>query len=217
MDLRMLFLLFMIYSFIGWIIEMLVVAMQIGRFTSRGFFVGPYLPIFGIGAILITLLLSEYSNDILVLFIMSCVLGAVLEYVASFALEKIFHTRWWNYEKDRFNLNGRVCLSTTIGFGILGVMLIMFFNPLFISMLNEIPLFWLNLITIVLALIFLSDMVISFTIISGINSVNFGKSKDTTEEVSRKVRETLKNKSYLYKRLANAFPDLKVLRWRMKK
>lgn len=210
MDIRILFLLFMIYSFIGWMIEMLVVAMEKGSFTSRGFLIGPYLPIFGIGAVLITLLLSEYSNDIFVLFIMSCFLGAALEYFVSYILEKIFNTRWWNYEKDKFNLNGRICLSTTIGFGILGVMLIEFFNPIILSMLNNLSPLMLNIITLILALIFIADILVSFTIISGINSVNFGKGKDTTEEVTKKVRETLRKKSLLSKRLMDAFPDLKI-------
>ena len=85
---------------------------------------------------------------------MSCFLGSTLEYIASYVLEKIFNTRWWNYEKDRFNLNGRVCLSTTIGFGILGVMLIMFFNPIFISMLYNLSDFTLSVLSNILALIF---------------------------------------------------------------
>ena len=187
MTLRVLFLLFMIYSFIGWIIEMLVVAMEKGRFTARGFLIGPYLPIFGVGAVLITLLLSKYSNDIFVLFIMSSFLGAGLEYVVSYILEKVFNTRWWNYERDRFNLNGRVCLSTTIGFGILGVMMVLFFNPLILTMLNNLSEIVLNFTAIILAVIFILDTIISFVIISGIKTVNFGKYKDTTEEISDKV------------------------------
>lgn len=210
MDLRILFLLFMIYAFLGYIIETLVVAIDTGRFTARGFLVGPYLPIFGIGAILITLLLSKYSHDIFVLFVMSCVLGATLEYVSSYILEKIFNTRWWSYENDRFNLNGRICLSATICFGFLGLIVIMFLNPLFISMLNNLSVFALNIITIIVALIFTVDVILSYSIISKIKSVNFGKGKDTTEEVSKKVREILKKQSILSKRLVNAFPDLKI-------
>ena len=95
MDLRILFLLFMIYSFIGWIIEVIDVAMVNRKVMDRGFLIGPYLPIFGVGAILITLILSKYSNDIFVLFIMSCFLGATLEYITSYIMEKIFNTRWW--------------------------------------------------------------------------------------------------------------------------
>lgn len=210
MDLKTLFLLFMIYSFVGWIIEMLVVAMQIGRFTARGFLIGPYLPIFGIGAILITLLLSNYSNDVFVLFIMSAFLGALLEYVVSYTFEKIFHARWWNYEKDRFNLNGRVCLSTTIGFGILGVMLIMFFNPMFLGILGNIEDKTLNIVSIILAIIFTIDVIVSFTTISKIKKVDKTVKKDNTTEITAKVRKILKEKSILGKRLMNAFPDLKI-------
>ena len=210
MDLKTLFLLFIIYSFIGWIIEMLVVAMQVGRFTSRGFLIGPYLPIFGVGAVLITLFLSKYSNDIFVLFIMSAFLGALLEYFVSYIFEKVFHARWWNYEKDRFNLNGRVCLSTTIGFGILGVMLIMFFNPMFLGIINNISEKTLTWTSIILAIIFTADVIVSFTTISKIKKVDKTVKKDNTAEITAKVRKTLKDKSVLGKRLMNAFPDFKI-------
>jgi len=210
MDIRVLFLFFMIYSFLGWIMETLICSYMDGKIVNRGFFIGPYLPIFGIGAVVITLLLSSYSNDIFVLFIMSSVLGAALEYIASYLLEKIFHTRWWNWYHHKFNLNGRTCLFAAIGFGILGVMMIMFFNPFIFSIINGLSVFYLNLISLVLALVFITDMIISFKIISGITSEDFGKAKDTTEEVSKKVREILKEKSILSKRLFNAFPDLKI-------
>lgn len=210
MDLKMLFLLFMIYSFFGWIIEMLVVAMQNGRFTDRGFLIGPYLPIFGIGAVLITLFLSKYSNDVFILFIMSAFLGALLEYIVSYILEKMFHARWWNYEKDKFNLNGRVCLSTTIGFGILGVMLIMFFNPMFLTLLNTISDNILNFVSVFLAIIFIIDVIVSSTIISKVKNVPRKIRKDNTEEITLKVKKILKEHSILSKRLINAFPDLKI-------
>ena len=210
MDLKMLFLLFMIYSFFGWIIEMLVVAMQNGRFTDRGFLIGPYLPIFGIGAVLITLFLSKYSNDVFILFIMSAFLGALLEYIVSYILEKMFHARWWNYEKDKFNLNGRVCLSTTIGFGILGVMLIMFFNPMFLTLLNTISDNILNFVSVFLAIIFIIDVIVSSTIISKVKNVPRKIRKDNTEEITLKVKKILKERSILSKRLINAFPDLKI-------
>ena len=210
MDLKMLFLLFMIYSFFGWIIEMLVVAMQNGRFTDRGFLIGPYLPIFGIGAVLITLFLSKYSNDVFILFIMSAFLGALLEYIVSYILEKMFHARWWNYEKDKFNLNGRVCLSTTIGFGILGVMLIMFFNPMFLTLLNTISDNILNFVIVFLAIIFIIDVIVSSTIISKVKNVPRKIRKDNTEEITLKVKKILKEHSILSKRLINAFPDLKI-------
>lgn len=210
MDIRVLFILFMVYSFIGWIIEMLIVAMENGRFTPRGFLIGPYLPIFGVGAILITLILSKYENDIFVLFIMSAFLGAILEYFVSYVLEKIFKTRWWNYERDRFNLNGRVCLSTTIGFGILGVMVIIFFNPIFLTLINNLSFTVQNVLSIILALIFVTDVIVSFSVISKIKTVDFGKRKDTTEEVSKQVRNVLRKRSILLKRLVNAFPDLRI-------
>ena len=209
MDLRVLFLLFMIYSFIGWIIEVIDVAIINRKVMDRGFLIGPYLPIFGVGAILITLILSKYSNDIFVLFIMSCFLGATLEYITSYIMEKIFNTRWWDYSKDKFNLNGRVCFKTTIAFGILGIILIKVLNPFFISIVSMLSPLLMNILVTVLAFIFIVDIIVSFSIISNIKIVGAGLSKDTTEEVTAKVKEVLRNHSKLSKRLVSAFPDFK--------
>ena len=209
MDLRILFLLFMIYSFIGWVIEVIDVAIINRKVMDRGFLIGPYLPIFGVGAILITLILSKYSNDIFVLFIMSCFLGATLEYVTSYIMEKIFNTRWWDYSNHKFNLNGRVCFKTTIAFGILGIILIKVLNPFFTSIVSMLSSVIMNILVIVLALIFIVDVIVSFSIISKIKIVGAGITKDTTEEVTAKVKEVLRNRSKLSKRLVSAFPDFK--------
>ncbi len=211
MSLKILFLLFMIYAFLGWVLETIVVSIESKKIVHRGFLVGPYIPIFGVGAILITLLLSDYDKDIFVLFIMSCFLGAILEYITSYLMEKIFNTRWWDYSHEKFNLNGRVCLRTTVAFGILGIILIKILNPFFINLLDNISDFSVSIIVIILAIIFVTDLIVSFRVISKIKSVNFGLGKDTTEEVSLKVREALKKRSLLTRRLVSAFPDLKIL------
>ena len=211
MSLKILFLLFMIYAFLGWVLETIVVSIESKKIVHRGFLVGPYIPIFGVGAILITLLLSDYDKDIFVLFIMSCFLGAILEYITSYLMEKIFNTRWWDYSHEKFNLNGRVCLRTTIAFGILGIILIKILNPFFINLLDKLSDFSVSIIVIILAIIFVTDLIVSFRVISKIKSVNFGLGKDTTEEVSLKVREALKKRSLLTRRLVSAFPDLKIL------
>lgn len=211
MSLKILFLLFMIYAFLGWVLETIVVSIESKKIVHRGFLVGPYIPIFGVGAILITLLLSDYDKDIFVLFIMSCFLGAILEYITSYLMEKIFNTRWWDYSHEKFNLNGRVCLRTTIAFGILGIILIEVLNPFFVNLLDKLSDFSVSIIVIILAIIFVTDLIVSFRVISKIKSVNFGLGKDTTEEVSLKVREALKKRSLLTRRLVSAFPDLKIL------
>ena len=87
-DIRMYFLLFMIYAILGWLMEVTCKLIQYKRFINRGFLIGPYCPIYGYGALLITILLHKYTNDPIVLFIMAIVVCGTLEYLTSYFMEK---------------------------------------------------------------------------------------------------------------------------------
>ena len=102
------FILFIIYSILGWSLEVLLSLYEHKRFINRGFLIGPYCPIYGAGSILLTLLLTNYENNIIILFILSMVICGILEYFVSFILEKIFKLRWWDYTNMKFNINGRI-------------------------------------------------------------------------------------------------------------
>ncbi|MEI3508062.1 MAG: putative ABC transporter permease [Bacilli bacterium] len=171
MDLRITFLLFIIYSILGWIMEVIIVSFQQKKVTDRGFLIGPYCPIYGTGALLITIFLTKYVDDLVALFVMSSIFGAVLEYFTSYIMEKIFKTRWWDYSTHKYNLNGRISLTTTLGFGALGVILIHFLNPFFEKVMGLFPDLVLTIVSIVLAVIILTDIIISFNVISNIKRV----------------------------------------------
>ena len=210
MDLRITFLLFIIYSILGWIMEVIIVSFQQKKVTDRGFLIGPYCPIYGTGALLITIFLTKYVDDLVALFVMSSIFGAVLEYFTSYIMEKIFKTRWWDYSTHKYNLNGRSSLTTTLGFGALGVILIHFLNPFFEKVMGLFPDLVLTIVSIVLAVIILTDIIISFNVISNIKRVDLSDAIDTTDEITAKVKEILRSKSLLNKRLVIAFPNLKV-------
>lgn len=204
------FILFISYAFIGWVIESICCSIIEKKINlNRGFLIGPYLPIFGFGALVIILFFNKYSSDLLALFVISSVTLSILEYVTSYIMEKLFKARWWSYYDHKFNINGRVCLESTIGFGLLSILLVCIINPLYITLLNTIPSIILNVIAIILLIIFITDLSLSFKIILDLNkSINNFKT-DITNEVSKKVINILKNKKPLTKRLLNAFPDLK--------
>ena len=131
-DIRVYFLLFLAYSFLGWLMEVIGKLIQLKRFINRGFLIGPYCPIYGCGALLITFLLKKYIDDPFTLFIMAILLCGTLEYLTSYFMEKIYHARWWDYSQRKFNINGRVCLNTIIPFGLLGMFIIYISNPFLI-------------------------------------------------------------------------------------
>ena len=117
------------------------------KFINRGFLIGPYCPIYGTGAILITFLLKKYVPDPFALFVMAILVCGTLEYLTSYVMEKIYHARWWDYSQRKFNINGRVCLNTIIPFGLLGMFIMYVSNPFLIGKIEALPELELNIIS----------------------------------------------------------------------
>ena len=115
------FLLFFVSAVLGWTMEVACKLVEFRRFINRGFLLGPYCPIYGFGAVLVTLLLSRYADSVAAVFVLAMVVCGTLEYLTSYMMEKLFHARWWDYSQKKFNLNGRVCADTLIPFGLLGL------------------------------------------------------------------------------------------------
>jgi len=217
-DVRIYFLLFIIYSMLAWCMEVTLGLIEHKKFINRGFLIGPYCPIYGYGAILITFLLKKYVDDAFTLFIMAILVCGILEYATSYFMEKIFKARWWDYSKTKFNINGRICLETIIPFGLLGLLIMYVTNPFFIEKLGQLPEIWLNILFWSLLVLFITDNIVSTVVISYIKkTLKFiGKELDNTEEITKKIREVLKQKSPLHRRLANAYPKLEAVKIKIK-
>ncbi len=203
------FLLFIIYSFIGWIMEVIYNYFDCKRWMNRGFLIGPICPIYGIGSILIILLLKDYQTQPFVLFILAILICSVLEYLTSFILEKVFKIRWWDYSHKKFNINGRICLETMVPFGIIGALLVYFINPFFEHVLSLVNIQILNDLFYIIFLIFLADLIISLKIISNIKLITSNIIKDNTEEVSKKVKDKIVTTLKSFKKKINS-PDKKI-------
>lgn len=208
MRLSILFMLFLIYAVLGWLIEVCNCLIVQKKFVDRGFLIGPYCPIYGFGAIFITIFLERYVNDPAVLFLMAVFICSVLEYFTSLFMELIFKTRWWDYSNRKFNINGRICLETMIPFGLLGCLMMYVLNPFVLKILYLIPSNVLNIIAIILAVLFIIDNIVSFKIIINLKNITKNVRKDCTEEISKKVKQVLASKNTLYRRLVNAFPKM---------
>ena len=205
------FLLFMIYSIAGWLMEVIAVGIEKRKFINRGFFIGPYCPIYGFSALIMLFLFKDYKTDPFVLFIMTAFVCTFFEYVTSFIMEKLFKARWWDYSHKTFNINGRVCLENSVIFGILGLALITVINPFVMDLLSKVSNGLVIYISSILLIAFIVDNIVSFNIISKFKSTATSVIKDNTEEISEKIREILKKKSILSRRLVNAFPNVKAI------
>ena len=188
--------------------EVIRVLIHERKFVNRGFLIGPYCPIYGYGVLLLTFLLKKYQEDIVATFIFSILICGLLEYFTSYFMEKIFHARWWDYSKRKFNINGRICLETLIPFGIMGCAILYITNPVILNLLNEIPDLILHIVSVVLFVLYIVDNIVSGKIISNLKEMSVNVI-DNTEEISEKVKKIISQKSGLHRRLVKAFPLIK--------
>lgn len=207
MNLKTIFLLFIFYSFLGWLMEVICKVFQYKRFINRGFLMGPICPIYGHGAIIMLLLLKDFSSNPFILFIMSMLVCTTLEYLTSYFMEKLFSARWWDYSNKKFNINGRVCLRNTLCFGILAIVLVYFLNPLVLTYIEKINEPFLSIIVYVLLAVYVVDNIISYSIINNFSTTVKKSNYDNTEEVTKYVKDEFLKKSYLSKRLIYAYPN----------
>lgn len=204
--LSILFLLFLGYSIMGWLLEVIAVSLSAKKvIVNRGVLIGPYCPIYGTAALIIILFLNKYYRDPLTLFIMATLVCSLVEYGASYLLEKVYNARWWDYSHKKFNINGRICLSYALGFGLAATLIMYFVNPFLLNVFYRIKTPTLIFMTLVIMLIFLIDNIITTQILCSLE-LNIRTIKtDQTEEINHKVREKLGKNLFLKKRLLNSF------------
>jgi Predicted membrane protein len=150
-------LLFFCLSFFGWLWEVLLYLFTGGVLVNRGVYYGPYLPVYGIGGILLMLLLHAKRKQPVLVFIVSPIICTAVEYAAATWLEQKWGVRWWDYSDAFMNVDGKICLLCSIGFGIGGVLLICMFQPLFHKFYHRMTRGMRIFICIALILIFVAD------------------------------------------------------------
>lgn len=207
------FIKFIIYSFIGYVAECIFVSFENKKPTNRGFLCGPVCPIYGVGGLLMAFFLKNYKGDYIALFVLGAILATVIEYITGWALEKLFHNKWWDYSKNKFNINGRVCLLNTVLFGIGAIAVVMFGEPVLDKLLAPLSNFWIILLGIVLLILFVLDMIyswiVAFNLRNNIIIVEDLKNKKLSD-LPEMLEETLKSKinriKKIPKRVSKAFP-----------
>ena len=138
---------FILYSFLGWIWETVYCTIKTKHWSNRGFLFGPICPIYGTGGIIAKVIFfytpAFRSNEtsVWLVFIICAAGSAVLEYLTSWLMEKIFHARWWDYSDLPLNLHGRIALPTTICFGLAGILIVRYLFPVVGNADGMIPLF----------------------------------------------------------------------------
>lgn len=206
-----LILLFFTYAFIGWCIEVTLKYFQFHRFINRGFLTGPWLPIYGSGAALITIAvngLSPLESSVGTTFVVSFILCGIVEYMTSFVLEKRFHARWWDYSQNPMNLHGRVWIGNLILFGLGGVLIVELFNPLLFRLFGHINIRMREILAIALSCIFVADYVMSHFVLKLVKSGVESSEADDTEAINKEIHLLLHDRSFFHRRFAEAYPEV---------
>ncbi len=131
------------------------------KIANRGFFCGPIIPIYGVGSLLLVWLLSPFKDHILLVFFLSMILTTSIEYLTGYVLEKIFHNKWWDYSKEKFNLHGRICLKNSLLFGVGGPIILYYLNPYMTDFLIQFKNQYLIIVACIIFVIFLLDVIYS--------------------------------------------------------
>lgn len=222
---------FFIYSFLGYISEVVYSTLKKGKFINRGFLNGPLCPIYGFGIVLIAFLTTPLINLIslsgninlfikaLIIFFVSSFLATLIEFITGLVLEKFFHKKWWDYSEERFNLFGYICLKFSIIWGAVAFIILTVIHPLILDLVKLIP-FSLG----VLILIFLYSFIFIDLIITVIQIIYHGKTykrikkierilNSSSDKIGGKVSSaTIKFKNvynkFINSRLIKAFPNL---------
>ena len=177
---------FVIYSFLGWILESIFRSFCEKKLINTGFLIGPICPIYGAGAIIMLLFMGQLKGKTIVLFFVSMLVLTVWEYVVGVFLEKVFKTKYWDYSDHKINIKGRVCLSNSICWGILGVVFVKYIHPFVEKELQFVNPTILKIVIGVISIIFIID-----TIESIVKTKNIKDGLQKIEEINNQIKQKL--------------------------
>lgn len=199
---------FLVYSFLGWLMETAAAAAKKGKLLNRGFLNAPFSPVYGEAAVLFAVFLPELKSAPFFLFVGGMLLATALELVTGALLERIFGQKWWDYSQEPWNFNGHICLKYSLVWGLLALFCLFLGNPLLVALTNWIPRSVGQIIAIAVLILLAADFAGSGAALLQLN----GSLKEPSE-VSRRwraVSNALDNAvtRYIQRRMARAYPSL---------
>ena len=217
---------FIIYSIAGYIIETLFGLFTKGMLESRkGFLYGPFCPIYGVGAVAMILGLQYFKKNNYTLFFGGFLVGSIVEYIISYLGEVIFKVNWWDYSNNFLNINGRICFTFSLFWGLLALYLIRHFNPIIDKLIDKVKakvsINYLKVLVIVGIIFLVIDGILTAfalklfferTVYSyNLDVINKEKYINSYERVL-KMNNTaeLGNKVFSDKKMLRTFPNLKL-------
>lgn len=153
---------FYFYCFFGWCFESAYVSVKTGRLVNRGFMRGPYLPLYGTGALMMLVVAAPFRDNIILTYAAGCLGATALEYVTGVTMEALFRVRYWDYSDQPFNFHGYICLGSSLTWGGLTVLMTKVIHQPIEDFVLLIPEGLLTIATMVLSVIIIVDFIMSF-------------------------------------------------------
>ena len=161
------------------------------KIINTGFLNGPFCPIYGFGAIIMLVLLKRFAINWIVLFFASIIILTLWEYVVGVLLEKIFKTKYWDYSDQKFNFQGRICLTNSICWGILGVLFIYYIHPFIEMLIGYVDVLTLKIVISIFMILFTIDFIISVVKVKNIKAT-LDKIENLNQQIKEKLQEIKK-------------------------
>lgn len=180
---------FYFYCFFGWIFESTYVSIKSRKFVNRGFMRGPFLPIYGSGAIMMLVVSMPFQDNIFLTYIAGCIGATALELVTGVAMEALFKVRYWDYSNQKFNYKGHICLSSTVAWGFLTIFMTEFLHRGVEKIVFVIPVTVVNVVTVIVTVYIIIDFTLSFKAAMDLRDILVGleKAKEEMERIQKRL------------------------------
>lgn len=175
---------FYFYCFFGWCFESTYVSLKNRKLTNRGFMRGPFLPIYGSGAIMMLVVSGPFQDNIFFTYLAGCVGATVLEYVTGVVMEALFQVRYWDYSNQKFNFQGHICLGSSLAWGLLTIVMTEFVHVPVERLVLSVPSQLLTVVTLALTVIIVADFALSFKAAIDLRNI-LAKMEQGREELAR--------------------------------
>lgn len=180
---------FYFYCFFGWIFESAFVSLKSHKFVNRGFMRGPFLPIYGSGAIMMLVVSMPFQDNIFLTYIAGCIGATALELVTGIGMEALFKVRYWDYSNQKFNYKGHICLSSTIAWGFLTIFMTEYLHKGVEKIIFLIPALTVNVVTVIVTVYIIIDFTLSFKAAMDLRDILVGleKAKQEMERIQKRL------------------------------
>lgn len=209
---------FYIYCFLGWIVESTIVSLRTKKLVNRGFLRLPMLPIYGSGAVMMLFVSLPIKDKPIAIYFAGMIAATILEYITAVLMENIFKIKYWDYTEDKFNFQGRICLESSLFWGVLSVVLTLFIHKPIEQFVLSLSMTSIYIITFIISCFFILDLISSIRKALDMNKLLsfIEKIKAEKEIIKVQIQNKSKDLEALTEKLENLNKDYQKLTLKFK-